>query len=404
MDVVHSITALNADQEVDVALLTGGGDRPYAFGLAMALISQGVRLDLIAGDELDSAEFHNSSSITFLNLRGAQQPDAGWLTKVSRVTIYYARLMRYVFSAKPRVFHILWNNKFEVFDRTVLMLWYKLLGKRVVLTVHNVNAGVRDETDSLLNRLTLAIQYRLADHIFVHTEKMKRELNEGFGVAEGVTVIPFGINNSVPTTHLTPADAKRRLNLRNDERTILFFGNIAPYKGLEYLVTAFWLLSARCGDYRLIVAGRPKGSTAYWNAIRETIDRDVNRARIILRIEFVPDKDTELYFKAADVLALPYTEIFQSGVLLLGYSFGLPVIASDVGSLREDIVEGFTGFLCEKRDPRALAEAIESYFASDLYRRLDVRRQEIVQHAKRRYSWDTVGQTTRRVYQELNVL
>ena len=96
--------------------------------------------------------------------------------------MYYARLIRYAATAKPRIFHILWNNKFESFDRTLLMLYYKVLGKKIVLTVHNVNAGRRDSKDTRLNRLTLRIQYRLADHIFVHTEKMKRELIEEFGV------------------------------------------------------------------------------------------------------------------------------------------------------------------------------------------------------------------------------
>ena len=62
---------------------------------------------------------------------------------------------------------------------------------------------------------------------------------------------------------------------------------------------------------------------------------------------------------------------FQSGVLFLGYNFGLPVIASDVGSLREDIVEGKTGFVCKPRDPIDLAKEIERYFSSELYRRLD---------------------------------
>ena len=66
---------------------------------------------------------------------------------------------------------------------------------------------------------------------------------------------------------------------------------------------------------------------------------------MILKIEYVPDAETEVYFKAADVLALPYTHIFQSGVLSLGYGFGLPVIAADVGSLKEEIIEGKTG-LC----------------------------------------------------------
>ena len=55
--------------------------------------------------------------------------------------MYYAKLIRYAATAKPKIFHILWNNKFELFDRTVLMLYYRLLGKRIVLTAHNVNAG-----------------------------------------------------------------------------------------------------------------------------------------------------------------------------------------------------------------------------------------------------------------------
>ena len=75
---------------------------------------------------------------------------------------YYVRLVRYAATAKPKLFHILWNNKFELFDRTVLMLYYKLLGKSIVFTAHNVNAGKRDSNDSWLNRLSLKIQYQLA--------------------------------------------------------------------------------------------------------------------------------------------------------------------------------------------------------------------------------------------------
>ena len=116
---------------------------------------------------------------------------------------------------------------------------------------------------------------------------------------------------------------------------------------------------------------------------------------MIERIEYVPDADTEIYFKAADVLVLPYVHIFQSGVLFLGYNFGLPVIASDVGSLREDIVEGKTGFVCKPRDPVDLAKSIETYFSSELYRHLDARRQEIRDFANERYSWTRVGEITR---------
>ena len=390
--------------ERHVALLTGGGDRPYAFGMATALMAKGVHLDLIAGDDLDSPEFHETPGVTFLNLRGDQSTQAGPITKVCRVLLYYARLLRYAATAKPKVFHLLWNNKFDWFDRTLLMLYYRALGKRVVLTAHNVNTRKRDLTDTWFNRLTLSVQYRLANHIFVHTAKMKLELVDDFAVRESaVTVIPFGINNAVPNTALTADEAKRRLGLANTDKAILFFGTIAAYKGLEHLVAAFQQLSPERADYRLIVAGRPrKDAEAYWHAIQHTIDTTIDPSRLVMKIEYVPDADTELYFKAADVVVLPYTQIFQSGVLFLAYSFGLPTIVADVGSLKEDIVEGKTGFSYPPDSPADLAHAIDTYFSSELFAGLASRRREIREYALERHSWETVGSMTVDVYARLS--
>ena len=243
--------------------------------------------------------------------------------------LYYAKLIGYAAAAKPTIFHILWNNKFETLDRTVLMFYYRFLRKKIVLTVHNVNAGRRDAKDTRLNRLTLRIQYHLADHIFVHTQKMRLELIEEFGVQPTVvTVIPFGINNAVPNTCFTPRDAKEKLGIHDTDKTILFFGNIAPYKGLEYLVAAFKRILIRCDNYRLIIAGRPKNCEGYWTAIRNDIRAEEESGRILLKADFIPDNETEVYFKAADVAVLPYRHIYQSGVLFLAHSFGLPVIAA----------------------------------------------------------------------------
>jgi len=400
--VLPPLMASDATREISVALLTGGGDKPYAFGLAMELISKVASLDLIGSDELDSPEFHNKRGVNFLNLRGDQRPDASLRKKMFRVLAYYAKLIQYALTAKPGIFHILWNNKFEFFDRTLLMFYYRLLGKQIVLTLHNVNARRRDSKDTSLNQLTLRIQYRLADHIFVHTEKMKIELIEEFRVqAARLTVIPFGINNAVPDTRLTAGEAKARLGIRNGDRTILFFGNIAPYKGLEYLISAFRQIATRHDDYRLIIAGRPKNCEKYWAAIREAIRQDVQRGRILLKEEYIPDDMTELYFKAADVLALPYKYIYQSGVLFLGYSFGLPVLAADVGSLKEDIIEGETGLIFKPQDPDDLARVIEQYFSSDLFLDLANRRERIRSFANKRHSWNEVGQITREVYASL---
>jgi glycosyltransferase involved in cell wall biosynthesis len=394
------LTGSGAPPKFSVTLLTGGIDRPYVYGLTKALSSMGVALDLIGSDELDEPDLRSRSGVNFLNLRGDLRPNADLIAKIFRILAYYSRLIRYAATSKPRIFHILWNNKFEIFDRTLLMLYYKLLGKTVVLTAHNVNKRRRDSKDTLLNRFTLRIQYRLADHVFVHTAKMKDELMEQFSVPTGrITVIPFGINNSVPDTGLSSREAKKRLGIRENQKTILFFGRIKPYKGLQYLITAFRLLVPRHDDYKLIIAGRlEEGCERYWESMQREIQEYVETGRVISRVEFIPDSEAEVYFKGADVLALPYTEIFQSGVIFLGYNFGLPVVAADVGSLKEEIAVGTTGFVFRPEDPIDLARAIEEYFASDLFADLEKRRQEIRDFATERHSWELVSELTMGIY------
>jgi glycosyltransferase involved in cell wall biosynthesis len=231
---------------------------------------------------------------------------------------------------------------------------------------------------------------------------MKSELVSEFAVtADKVSVIPFGINNTVPKTDLTSGAAKRMLGIADSDKTLLFFGNIAPYKGLEYLVSAFTQLLNKDRSYRLIIVGRPKGSEGYWKQIHDRIARSGIRDRIIQRIEFIPDEEAEVYFKAADVLILPYAHVFQSGVLFLGYSFGLPAIAADVGNLKEEIIEGQTGLVFKPQDSADLARKIGHYFNGELFRNLETRRAEIKAYANEQYSWDKVAAITTAIYSTL---
>jgi glycosyltransferase involved in cell wall biosynthesis len=385
---------------IEVALLTGGSDRPYVIGLSQALTSQGIYLEVIGSDKLDGPEMRNSPRLQFLNLQHFPPRNASFASRALAILGFYFRFLRYVSTAKPGIFHILWNNKLQLFDRTLLMLYFKLLGKKTVFTAHNVNARARDGNDSALNRLTLKCQYRLADHIFVHTEKMKSELTKKFGAHENaVSIIPFGVNNSLPETAITSVEAKQRLGVGAREKTMLFFGAIWPYKGLEYLVAAFRQLADQYPDYRLIIAGESKkGSERYLDGIRKDIRQYVDAGRVIEKLQYIVDADAEIYFKAADLLVLPYTAIFQSGVLYTSYRFGLPVVATDVGAFKEDIIEGRTGFVCKPCDVDDLARTIETYFESNLYKSLNLRRQEIRDYAKMRNSWETVGGVTRSVY------
>jgi D-inositol-3-phosphate glycosyltransferase len=383
-----------------VALHTGGQDKPYALGLATALASVGVGMDFIGSDFVDGPELHGIPEIHYLNLRGCQRTDVSVPTKILRVLKYYARLLVYAVTAKPAIFHILWNDKLEIFDRAGLTLYYRLLGRRVVFTAHNVNERKWNSKDSFLYRLALRIQYSLVERIFVHTERMKEDLMNDFAVpASKIVVIPFPI--ALPTLTLTAQQAREALGLDLQKKIMLFFGHIKPYKGLEHLIEALGELRKRDESYLLLIAGPIKHGDEYLQRIRETIDRTGTYSNIVEHIGFIADEKVQLYFKAADVIVLPYIHIFQSGVLFLAYGYGLPVIVSDVGSLREDVVEGRTGFVCRPRDPLALAACIDRYFNSDLFQNLEDRRKELRQYAKDRHSWTKVAKFTKQVYAEL---
>lgn len=386
-----------------VGLLTGGDDRSYAHGLAVSLAGRGVKVEFIGSDALDGEVLHVNERIEFLNLRGDQSEDASLVRKIIRLIRYYIRLVIYAARTRASVLHILWNNKFELFDRTVLMMYYRLCSKKIVLTAHNVNAAKRDGNDSWLNRKTLAIQYRLSSHLFVHTEKMRAELCADFAVPiDKVSVIPFGLNDTSPRTGMTGTQARRNLGLELDELVLLFFGQIAPYKGLHYLIEAFPAIHRQQPNVRLVIAGKVKrGSEEYWRSLESILTGLGRSERILCRIEHIPDQDIEIYFKAADALVVPYVQIFQSGVPFLSYSFGLPVLATDVGSLGEEISPGENGFVCKPCDANDLASMIARFADSSLYRELAKRRDAIATAARERHSWERVASITRSVYEEV---
>lgn len=386
-----------------VTLFTGGIDPHYACALGKALASSGLALDVVANAEMASCEMRSFSNLRLLPFHPSPRPGQSLVGKLFSFIAVYLRIIFYAVTSSAHTFHILWNYKFQFFDRTLLLLYYKVLGKKVVFTAHNVNAAERDGVDTWLNRLTLSIQYRLLDHIFVHTESMKDQLARSFGIGESkITVIPFGVGGMVPQTALTPAEAKLRLHLSKSDRTILFFGRITRYKGLDLLVDAFGKLALHDRSYRLIIAGEPiKESAELWEELHKIIESSPMREHVIQEIRYVADDEMEVYFKASDVLVLPYKQIFQSGVLFMSHSFGLPVIATDVGTFRDDIAEGTNGYVCRPNDANDLAKTIERYFSSDLFGSLDERRAGIQNSVRLSHSWDIVGKTTADIYSRL---
>jgi glycosyltransferase involved in cell wall biosynthesis len=293
-------------------------------------------------------------------------------------------------------------NKFVLFDRTLMNLYYKLLGKKLIFTAHNINARKRNNNDSIANKLSLKIHYNLMDHIIVHNKKMKDELVKEFGIKpEKVAINALGINVNAPQMELTKQDALSYLDLPSNKKIILFFGGIVNYKGLHLLIKAFKSLLENSTDYHLLIAGAARDQR-YYEEIEKLITELIIHEHCTRHIKFIADEDIPYYFTAADCCVLPYTSIFQSGVHALSYAYGLPVIASDVGSFRdEDVIEYETGFIFEPSNEMDLRQTLVNYFNSSLYINLEQTRNRIKEWAQKKYSWDEIGKSTSKLYYQI---
>lgn len=153
------------------------------------------------------------------------------------------------------------------------------------------------------------------------------------------------------------AEAEKRLGLAGGMKTILFFGLIRDYKGLDILFEAF----GRLGDgYRLIVAGEPYGS---FDKYRKIMDRLPNRENIHLFLKYIKDSEVSSFFSAADVAVLPYRSATQSGISAVSYHFEVPMIVTDTGGLKETIGERGTGLVAMECTPEAIETEIKKYFS-----------------------------------------
>jgi len=152
-------------------------------------------------------------------------------------------------------------------------------------------------------------------------------------------------------------EARARLGVSG--RVILFFGLVRAYKGLSTLLEAFAAARDRLDATLLVVGEFYEDRRTYDEAIR-TLGIG-GCVRVIDR--YVPNEDVALYFRAADVVVLPYVSATQSAIVQTAFSFERPVIVTAVGGLPDVVADGVTGYVVPPQSPPALAAAMLRFFA-----------------------------------------
>jgi glycosyltransferase involved in cell wall biosynthesis len=206
--------------------------------------------------------------------------------------------------------------------------------RRYALTVHDPTPHPGDARPSLRIRTVRRALRRGADLVFVHSAVLAEELAAAGDLRGAVEVVPHGFGEA----EVAPLP---------ERPSLLFFGRITHYKGLDTLLDAMPAVWERLPEVTLTVAG--SGEIPEHGALADP--------RVTLRTEHVPEDAVAGLFAASTCVVLPYRQASQSGVGSEAKQYGRPLIATAVGGL-PDLLEEGEGRLVPPEDPPALAGAI----------------------------------------------
>ena len=248
---------------------------------------------------------------------------AGWRSRSSDVVVLTI----------PTAFHVI---PYAV----MRLVWGKTA--RVIGIVHNVTPHEPLPGSRILMKFLL----RLCDHLIVHNDHAAEQVRALSGPHPSVTAVRLPSPWS-----MTRAAAVRGKKQRKTPR-FLFFGTIRPYKGLDLLFHAL----VRVPECSLLVAGD------FWEPIEryENLRAELGlESRVELRPGYVESDQFEELFTSCDTLVLPYRSGTGSIVRELAFSYGLPVFATNVGSIAETIINGKNGIVVESESVTALVDGLE---------------------------------------------
>jgi glycosyltransferase involved in cell wall biosynthesis len=226
------------------------------------------------------------------------------------------------------------------------------------------------------------------DAVIVHSEHGAARLRVELGIdADRIHVIPHGAFDyltRLPEERPLPPDLEAV-----EGPVVLFFGLMRPYKGIETVIEAFHDIDGA----ELWVVGMPRMPL---EPLRELASEIRGRVRFVPR--FVDDSEIAAFFRRADIVALPYREIDQSGVLYTALAFAKPIVVSSVGGFQEVAAEGAARAV-PPNAPRALAATIQQLLDEPAER--ERLAQGAAAAAAGRYSWDSIAQQTLTLYRAL---
>lgn len=382
--------------------VSSGGVPAYSKNLACALVEAGVQVTVLA-------EKRGATVSPYMDEVGVRVVPC-W----TKGPLYAFQILRCLWGRRREVDLVHVQHEYFLFGGALEAAVFPLLvalsrvflRRPVIVTLHGViplsmidpvflhKNGLRGPVR--LFRFTLRVITKLtglvSSRVVVHEEKFGSVLRADYGIdSQRICVIPHGVEQR--TDLVSREQARRKLNVR-EKRVLLFFGYLSGYKGLHALVEAYGHLDEK-DRYLLIVAGgehpRYQDDPVYKRSIADLKEKAQTISRDIRFTGFVPEEEIPLYFAAADLVVLPYTQVIaSSGPLSLAIAYEKPVLVSSEMSrtLGRDLLSA------EPRPPD-LAQAVMRFFADETLRGELAR---TMAELRQERSWRRVGEKTVALY------
>jgi len=397
-----------------------GGLIHYSYQLCTALADEGVDVTLITGKEYELAHLpHNFRVNNLLDLWSLFDPqviqniNAGiwqrrwhkirWTMRrgqrAIRLISAWIKLTRYLLELKPDIVQF---SKINFPFEAIFLAQMRRRGLILTQICHEFELREQDGPFSFLILRAYADIYKNFSAMFFHAHENCEKFLSLFPFVqrERTYIIPHGNSGWLlkyfPQTYDWNA-IRRRYGLKPGQPVVLFFGLLAPSKGIDDLIEAFALVRQN-SEAKLLIAGYP---TKHINvdALKEKIAELNLTNHVVLDLRYIPLEEVGALMGLATVAVYPYRSSTQSGALQVAYTFGRPVIATAVGGLPEAVEHGRSGFLVPVCSPPELADKI---LALVINPELTKVMGEYARHlSETRFSWRSVAKQLTQVYNHL---
>ncbi|WP_243103951.1 glycosyltransferase family 4 protein [Clostridium sp. JN-1] len=307
-----------------------GGGALYSIEMAKA-ISNKVDLTVVISKQVENLSEWRKTGISLIEVN----------TYYNLKTFVISSLNLYKFI---KLKNVIKKVKPDIIYYTMIHPWIPIInflthGIPKVYTAHDIKMHKGEE--NLILSMTNKVGIKNSKRVIVLSKVFKNDLTK-FGInKDKIDVIPHA-----KFSHYIKVNKGKKSDF---SKTILFFGRIHEYKGIRVLLKAFKIIKTMDDGAKLLIVGNGN-MTPYEQLIKNSKD-------VFVVNRWIKDDEVGDFFSKADIVVLPYIDASQSGIIPIAYTFSIPVVASRIGGIPEQVDDGKTGILVEPRNEVELADA-----------------------------------------------